>query len=280
MDEKWAYVIVPVLAALVYSSTYFAHGDSAEELCLPLMMAGFYMLMRFFRDDQSLTPRALMAGGALAGGVLWIKYTMLGWWLGFMIAVFAALLIRKQIRRALMACVWFLAGMAAMTLPWVVYFAANGALNDWFQAYFTLNITAYAKTTDLITMLQTAWDQFYANVSADAVLLVSTLLGVAGFVGMRKMVPGVWAKISLLLPPALLVLGVYGGGRSYPYYFLAVAGMLLLPGMIVPARVISAAAEWLRRSKAGDKTAGATALAALAGGGLCRSPGRVGRVCL
>ena len=36
VNEKWIYFIIPVLAALVYSSKYFAHGDSAEELCLPL----------------------------------------------------------------------------------------------------------------------------------------------------------------------------------------------------------------------------------------------------
>jgi hypothetical protein len=253
VDEKWTYVIVPALAALVYSSASFAHGDSAEELCLPLMMAGFYMLLRFFKDQTTLTPKVMIACGALAGGVLWIKYTMLGWWLGFMIAVFVALLLKKQIKRAFMACVWFLAGMTAMTLPWLVYFAINGALGDWFQAYFTLNITTYAKTTDIFAMLGTAWDQFYTNTTADTVLLMSMLLGAAGFVGIRRMIPGVWAKLACLLPPALLVLGVYGGGRSYPYYFLAVMGMTMLPGMIVLARGISAGAACIKRSKAGEK---------------------------
>jgi hypothetical protein len=241
VDEKWAYVIVPVLAALVYSSDYFAHGDSAEELCLPLLMVGFYQLMRFFKDSETLTPRALAVCGALAGCVLWIKYTMLGYWLGFMIAVFVALLLKKQIKRAFMACVWFLAGMLAATAPWMIYFAVNGALYDWFHVYFTLNITTYAHTTVFSDMLQTAWDQFYANVSVDIVLTISILLGFLGFSGLRRMLPGIWSKISILLLPALLVLGVYGGGRSYPYYFLAVMGMTVLPGIIVLARMASGA---------------------------------------
>jgi hypothetical protein len=173
--------------------------------------------------------------------------------MGFMLAVFVALLLKKQVRRALMACVWFLAGMAAATAPWLVYFAVHGALDDWFHAYFTLNITAYAKTTGVVAIFRAAWQQFYAEVLASPALLYSMLLGVAGFVGIRRMLPGVWSRICLWLLPALLTLGVYGGGRSYPYYFLAVMGMTMLPGMIVLARVLSGVAAWFRRSTVGAR---------------------------
>ena len=258
VDEKWTYVIIPALAALVYSSSSFAHGDSAEELCLPLMMAGFYWLMRFFKDEETLTLRTLVTSGALAGCVLWIKYTMLGWWLGFMIAVFVALMLKKQARRAFLACACFLAGMAAATIPWFTYFAVNGALGDWFNAYFTLNIMAYGEKMSLFSMIQTAWGQFYINIMANIALLISVLLGISGFVGLRRMFPDIWPKVSILLLPALLVLGVYGGGRNYPYYFLAVEGMTMLPGMIVLARVVSSTAErfqWLMTRSKSEKTA-------------------------
>lgn len=253
VDEKWAYVIVPALATLVYSSTYFAHGDSAEELCLPLMMVGFYTLLRFFKDEATLTPRVLMVCGALAGCVLWIKYTMLGFWVGFMLAVAVALLIKKQIKRALMACVWFLAGMAVATAPWLIYFAINGALYDWFHAYFTLNFTAYAETMSFSEIFRVAWELFYDKVSTDTVLLVSMLLGTAGFMGIRRMLPGSWAKATIVLLPALLVQGVYGGGINYPYYFLAVMGMTMLPGMIVVARTVSSVTGWYSGSKSTGK---------------------------
>lgn len=253
VSEGWAYVIVPTLAAPVYSSAYFAHGDSAEELCLPLLMVGFYRLMRFFKEPDSLTPRVVAVCGVLAGCVLWIKYTMLGFWLAFMLAVFVALLLKKQLKRALMLCTWFLSGMLATTLPWFIYFAADGALGDWFHTYFTLNITAYAKAASAAEVFRNAWENFYANVSTDKVLTISVLLGLVGFVGTRRLISGVWAKIAFVLLPVLLVLGVYGGGRSYPYYFLIVAGMLMLPGMIALAWLISGIGGMATRSRVGAK---------------------------
>ena len=80
-------------------------------------------------------------------------------------------------------------------------------------------------------------------------LWISTVLGVLGFMGTRKLLSGVWARVSFALLPVLLVLGVYGGGRSYPYYFLIVAGMLLPPGMIALARLLSGIGGGLKRSK-------------------------------
>lgn len=255
VDEKWAYVIVPVLAALAYSSKYFAHGDSAEELCLPLLMFGFYRLMRFFKEDGSLTPRVIAVCGVLAGCVLWIKYTMLGFYLAFMIAVFAGLLLKKQIKRAFSACAYFLAGMLAATVPWLIYFAVNGALNDWFYTYFYLNFTAYAKTTAFGAMFRNAWENFYASASANPALLMSALLAVFGFIGTRKLISGVWAKASFLLLPALLIFGVYGGGRSYPYYFLIVMGTMMLPGLIAAAHILSKVFGLFRRPAVRKKAA-------------------------
>ncbi len=248
VDERWACVILPVLAALVYSSKYFAHGDSAEELCLPLLMAGFYHLLRFFRDSETLTLRTVAVCGALAGCVLWIKYTMLGFWLGFIVAIFVALLLKRQAKKAFAACACFLAGMIAAAIPWAVYFAANGASEDWFHAYFTLNITAYAKTSGFAAVMQSAWGGFYTNVSKDPALLVSMLLGLLGFIGTRRLISGAWAKISFVLLPVLLVLGVYGGGRNYPYYFLIVTGMTMLPGLIAAASLFSGIGGFFRRS--------------------------------
>lgn len=252
---KWPYVIIPVLAALVYSSLYFAHGDSAEELCLPMLMYGFYRLMRFFKEPGSLTPRVIVVCGILAACVLWIKYTMLGWWLAFMIAVIVERLLKKQVNKALMFCVWFAAGALVATLPWLIYFAVNKAIHDWVYTYFILNITAYANSASISDIFHYVWNNFYTNMSTDIMLLISILLGLLGFVGTRKLISGIWAKISIVFLPMLLVLGIYGGGRNYPYYFLIVSGMLLLPGMITLVRLLSGIGGVIKSSKIRAKLA-------------------------
>lgn len=251
VHERWGYVIAPVLAALVYSSASFAHGDSAEELCLPLLMFGLYWLLRFFKSKDDLTPRVLILSGVMAGCVLWIKYTMLGFWLGWMIAVFVGMLLMKQFRKAFAACLWFLVGTVAATVPWLIYFAANGALSDWFHVYFYLNFTVYAETWDLAEMLRSIWASVSENILNNPMLLVSIIAGLAGFVCTNKFIRGVWNKISFVMIPVLLVLGVYAGGKMWPYYFLILMGMLMLPGLIVAARALSALAGSLASAWAG-----------------------------
>ena len=240
VHEKWGYIVVPVLAALVYSSASFAHGDSAEELCLPLIAFGMYWLSRFLKNKDDLTPKMLIMNGVMAGCVLWIKYTMLVFFFGWMLAVFVGLLLAKQVRRAFAACLWFLAGMAIATAPWLVYFAATGALSDWFHVYFYLNFTAYLKTFGLEAMLSGVWTSVSENALASPALLISVVVGLLGFVCTGKLIKGIWPKGCFVLLPVLLALGVYAGGRTYPYYFFILMGLLMLPGLIVLARALSA----------------------------------------
>jgi hypothetical protein len=240
---KWGYVIAPALAALVYASASFAHGDSAEEYCLPLLAAAFYRLMRFFKNREDLSPKAIAVTGVLAGCVLWIKYTMLGFMAGWMLAVFVGLLQHKQPRRAFAACLWFLLGMAAATLPWLIYFAVHGAISDWFHVYFYLNVTVYPVTAGLAEMLGSVWSTVYQTATGSPVLIVSIAAGLLGFVCTSKFIKGAWGKACYVLLPALLALGVYAGGRTYPYYFLILRGLLLLPGLIAAAAALEAPAR-------------------------------------
>ena len=96
-------------------------------------------------------------------------------------------------------------------------------------------------------MLKNMWDNLYGNISANTVLIVSVVLSVLGFAGTRKLLPGIWAKVSFLFLPFLLAFGVYGGGRTYPYYFLILIGMLILPGLIAAAYVLSKLYGLIRR---------------------------------
>ncbi len=251
VHEYWGYVVAPALAALTYASAAFAHGDSAEELCLPLLMVGFYWLMRFFKEREALTPKAIVLCGVMAGCVLWIKYTMLGFWAGWMLAVFVGLLLAKRVRGAFAACGCFLAGVAAATLPWFVYFAVNGALSDWYHVYFYLNFTAYPKTHGFAEMLQSAWTLFYDELKGVPALWISMIAGALGFVGTGRLIKGVWPKVAYVLVPALLAAGVYAGGRSYPYYFLILRGMLMLPGLIAIAYALEAAGRAAAAARTG-----------------------------
>ena len=115
-------------AAGMAASRAFSHGGSAEELLLPFLAAALFSLVRALHSPGAKPLRAVCVQGLLAGCALWLKYTVLGFYLAWVV-VLAALYLRRgwlaQLGRSVGA---YLGGMVLATLPWVVYFGVHGAL--------------------------------------------------------------------------------------------------------------------------------------------------------
>lgn len=54
--EHLSLLTVPLVAGAVYSSPAFAQGDSAEELCLPLLAFSLWCLLRAFKAEGAVRP--------------------------------------------------------------------------------------------------------------------------------------------------------------------------------------------------------------------------------
>ena len=107
-------------AAGMAASRAFSHGGSAEELLLTFLAAALFSLVRALHSPGAKPLRAVCVQGLLAGCALWLKYTVLGFYLAWVV-VLAALYLRRgwltQLGRSVGA---YLGGMAVATLPWVV----------------------------------------------------------------------------------------------------------------------------------------------------------------
>lgn len=135
---------VPVVAAIVYGAQAFCHGDSAEELCLPLLTYALWVGLKAIRHGALPERKEYFLIGVTSGIVLWIKYTMLGFYLGWY-AVFAyVMLSQHQWERLLSSLKWIAVGVLAASLPVLFYFAGNQALKDLWQAYFFNNMFLYS----------------------------------------------------------------------------------------------------------------------------------------
>ncbi len=102
--------------------------------------------LRAVRQEKALSLRECLLIGLSAGAVLWIKYSLLGFYVGF-ILVPAYLMIRNhEVGCLLRQLGMILLGVLLASLPVLLYFAVNGALKDLWTAYFYNNLFVYGKS--------------------------------------------------------------------------------------------------------------------------------------
>lgn len=233
VPAKYSLLSLPAFAAIILNMTSFTHGDSVEELSFPLLAAGIYTLLLYFKDryPEPIPYRWLLWNGAAAGCVLWIKYSLLGFWFGWMAFLFFAMVIGRHYAKAFVACGVFLGGMLIATLPWLLYFGLNGAIAPWLDTYIWTNFRYYGKDLSAIDTVYFILDKFRYNLTENPVFAVFCLLSV-GFVCSNKWLPPLFGRISIVGCVALLTLGVYGGGQGILYYFLIFAPFMVF-GWIV-----------------------------------------------
>ena len=256
-----AVCLVPLMGAAVYSSDSFCHGDSAEELCLPLTLAAYVLGRQAAIDFKPLSNRKKLALGALAGAVIWIKYTFLG--------VFAAAFIADTIvsfrknggMYAARGASLYVLGCGAVSLPILLYFGVNGAADDLFRVYFYDNIFRYPSEGSFFRNLTDGWNFSRIFIAVPFYLVCAALVIMPFRLGKRA---AVYFAASVLL----MSVTVFGGHKSYQYYPLAMA--VFVPEAIC---VLSgAAAPFFRRlgpEKALPVTAAAAAASLAASCGIC-----------
>ena len=227
--------LVTVISGAVYASRAFCHGDSAEELCLPLTLGAYMLGLAAVRGKRPLSGREWFTLGILGGAVLWIKFTLTG-----IFAAPAAAGIYYALRqsrggglvRGLSLCVL---GAAAASLPVITYFAVNGALDDLFSVYFYDNIFRYGGTDG----------GFPANLGdglnfCRIFMPLPSLIICAGLV----LIPLREGKASALYFTGAFTAAAaaaFGGHASYQYYPLAAAvfvphALTAASGCIKPVR--------------------------------------------
>lgn len=226
-----AAMMLPVLAWAVYAAWSFCEGDSAEEMCMPLLAASIAHVLAFFKNgEQRMSAKGLMAEGALAGCVLWIKFTGLGVQAGLLFTMLIRHLVNREWKNSLRMIGWLTVGFLLSTLPWIVYFGMNGAIGDWLGVYFYDNLFRYGGAS--MTLLQrvkamvvNGLDWLWKNWP----YTVAILGGIVWFVFKRT----AWEWLALVLAAFFGAGLVFFSGVEYPYYGqalapLAVAGFAVL----------------------------------------------------
>lgn len=210
--SAWAGTILFGVCVLVSRS--FARGDSAEEFCLPFLMAALYIVCAHARcNKEGLPAKRMLILGVLAGCVATIKYTALGLFIGLCLAQGIAQLKERDMRSVLISAGAFLLGMALPVLPWTAYFAAHGALVDAYTAYIHNNIFLYNAAERSVTEIaleiaRAGWH----NASWSLLAAVG-----AGLMAVPKKEKSL-LRMAVALGALFAGAAVFLPGTIYPYY--------------------------------------------------------------
>ena len=201
-------------AALVYTVPAFLKGGSAEELSLPLLMLSFYYGLRCIFLNRELTEREAFLIGLSSGAVLWIKYSMLGFYLGFILAPAYRMLRNGRVLRLLKLLGLIVLGVAAASLPVLAYFGYHRALDSLWEAYFYNNLFVYGKASSLMNTVRGLASGMASMLTYNDATILLVLLTLVTLWREKNRTPALHIFLCFCFAFGL----IYAGGINLKYY--------------------------------------------------------------
>lgn len=228
INKNLTYLFLPLIAVFITSSSFFAHGGSAEEFCLPLLMYTFYSFLKVFVCDNDISYKNLFINGLIAGVILLIKFTILGFWFGFMASLFFYFIINKKYKKAFISCLVFLSGMFIPMLVFSLYFLLVGGFREFIDVYFKFNIFNYSGSQPVLSRIKQAFSIFYREMSVSFVYLSLIYVGFLYFIFSNNFIKNKVHKLFVVAFIGFGILGVFWGCKEFVYYFLMIMSFVIL----------------------------------------------------
>ena len=121
-------------------------------------------------------------------------------------------------------------------IPWVIYFALNGALYDIINVYFFVNISSYSSQVSIFTRIYTALKDSLMYVNNLKLFSTITIIGYIYTMISKNVFSRIYEKIAITVTILISVIGVYYGA-NHIYYFLILMPFVIL-GIICFANII------------------------------------------
>lgn len=228
--------ITSLLVVLLCSSflqNYFEGGNLTEEYSLPFISAAILIFQDYFLENKINRQRLFLCGFCFAA-VLMLRPNMVGIWVGMSIAVLCRCLRRKEYPKLLPFILWFIAGAFVLILPIIVWLAANGALQDFYQDYIQFN-QAYSHPG--LRQIFIAMIAFLEEPSIDLMLMLSLFY----WVRTSKTYNGFYLFTFIIVMILMSIAGI-----GYSHY-----EMILIPMYIYPVSLFASECEKSSRRNKG-----------------------------
>lgn len=204
--------ILPPIFAILFSSHNFILGDSAEEFCFNLIMYPLFCSAAAISSNRKFTVKELILTGVCAGGVLWIKYTMCFFFIGW--AIIPVCYYIKNRYKSIFSCILLVfSGVLISSIPVFVYFAVNHATWDLIQSYFINNIFLYNGDSSILKLPVFIVRNFLSFSLENPLIFILLVMSFCAVIFIKSS----FIKFHLFFTFAALTAGIFSITRVHPY---------------------------------------------------------------
>ena len=253
-------------------------GNCSEEYALVFIAIATYIFVDYLRNDRISIWRYMICGACL-GCALLLRPNMIGLWIVMCVGILIRFIVLKAWRQLGFAVLWFVAGLAVVLVPALVWLGVKHDLGSFWESYIVFNMK-YASNGVGLNLFQDKWSAFFHFFNSTVFIAAVAALGFA-----IKGVPGGSARDSaggsardsagdsardstggsargaalhviFLVYLVLTLIFVGMSGMTYPHY-----GMILVPAVTYPLALIFGWIDVLERKVAWVVTALVSVLA-------------------
>lgn len=246
-----------VALSFVFFSITIFHGNMTEEYCLTPVALCLYLALRFLiqapeAGSRPHPPACAFVYGLCSAYIIWIKVTHGALIFSIVLYFVCSLLWEKRFKALLCNALAYVAGLAVVTVPVLVWFARHGALYD--LVYGTFIVPFFYASGGMAG--RSLWDWFNILKDVSPILIVLGLILVlglyrqrlgrmllcCGFFSLLALLPGeAYAHYYTMAVP-FVILGVVLVFRSFGQTPGKILGILIKAGAVVYVVVLVGAA--------------------------------------
>ena len=223
--ERTCFIAVLPLAMLTYSVNAFHYGGSTEEYALPLLTLGLYIGLKMIREDRLPKISEAFIAGVASGCLFWMKYTLTGFYIGFILFVIYRCIRSRKGLAVLKLSGMFIAGFAAVTLPVLSYFWITDSMSYLYEAYFYFNIFVYSgDSVSVAGRIPYALILMFIQLGRNRILAISIAVGLISVFARKNKDEIVFVILSFITT----FLCLYSGEKPMFYYCFGLACFAVL----------------------------------------------------
>ncbi|MCL2078775.1 MAG: glycosyltransferase family 39 protein [Oscillospiraceae bacterium] len=221
------------VATFIALFSWFEGGNLTESYALPLFFGALYCLTGYFVQNFELKHKQILISGLCMGGVLMLRPNMIGLWIGFCAVIFIHSLIIRKFKLAFSYILFFIVGILASVLPFIIWLGAKGLLNDFYRCYIQFNFE-YVHVPLMAVIESMRNGLKYPIVPIVAAILIALL-----FKKDNRKNHDFVLILSMIAAFCATALLTSLSGFSFPHYYMAYLPCLLLPVAWMIQKVIN-----------------------------------------